>query len=523
MLFPVSEVGKHGIVYDVRPHELPKEAWSAGNNVRFRNGFVEKMLGESQLWGSPSVAPYMLAPVYSTSASYWVYCGLGAVYAYDYTSHTDITKVATTYAATADENWTITNFQGLPVLNNSVDVPQVWTPIDIAQKLTDLTAWDANWTCRVMRAFRQFLVALDVTKSGTRYPQMVKWSHPASVGALPSSWDASDATKDAGEYELADSHGFVQDAHPLRDILVIYKDDTVWGMQYVGGVKVMRFFKIFNDSGVINKRCVTEFMNGKHFVLSQEDVYVHDGQNKVSLADRRTLRWFLSQVDPAKYTRMFVVQVPGSKEVWACAPLGDAQEFCNVAMVWNWQDGSISFRDLDDIAGAREGLVSGVAATWDPDSETWDADVSGWDLRRSLAAARRVMMARPETTSKLLLADETAAFDTVSMTSYVERSGIPLAWKATEPPDLTSRKLLRGVWPRIEGTLGGVVRVYVGAQETPEASVTWQSPVNFTIGTDKFVPCLVSGRLLAVKFESVTDIDWRLHGYELDVSKAGSF
>jgi len=523
MLIPVDMVGRYGIIYDARPQELPKEAWSAGNNVRFRNFFVEKFLGESQPWGSPSVAPYNVAQAATPAAAFWVYAGLAAVYCYDFSTHTDITNVGGAYSATADENWTMTNFQGIPVLNNSVDVPQVWTPVSAAQLLVDLPNWNALWKCKSMRAFRQFLVAMDITKSATQYPQMVKWSHPAAAGAVPASWDETDDTKDAGEYELGDSLGFVKDGLPLRDVFVIYKEDTVWGMQYVGGVKVMRFFKIFNDAGIINKRCVTEFINGQHFVVSQEDIFTHDGQNKRSVVEKKVLRWFMSQIDSDKYSRMFVTQVPGAKEVWACAPLGDGQEFCNVALVWNWEDGTVTFRDLDDIAGARPGQVSGIPATWDPDSTTWDTDVSGWDLRRAAAAARRLMMARPETTSKLLLADETAAFDGTSMTSYVERAAVPIAWRAEKPPDLTSHKLLTAVWPRIEGTNGGVVRVYAGYQNRPEDSVTWESPVNYTIGTDEFVPIITNGRLLAVKFESVTDIDWRLHGYELEVQKAGSF
>lgn len=522
MLFPVSLVGKHGVVYDIRPHELPKEAWSAGANMRFRNGFAEKFTGESQIWGAPSVAPYNIASAGTPTATFWMYMGLGKVFAYNFSVHTDITKTATTYLATANENWTVTNFQGIPILNNSVDDPQVWSPVSISQLLVDLPNWPASTSCRSMRAFRQYLIALDVTKSSTQFPQMVKWSHPAAVGALPSSWDETDATKDAGEYELADSLGFIHDGLPLRDMFVIYKEDSVWGMQYVGGTKVMRFFKIFNDAGILAKRCVTEFINGQHFVVSQEDIFVHNGQTKRSIAEGRVLRWFLAQIDPDKYQRVFVQQVPGSNEVWVFAPLGDGQDFCNTALVWNWLDGTISFRDLDDISGAGVGQVTGVDATWS-DPSAWDTDVSGWDLRRSANAARRVMMCRPEVTAKILLADETAAFDAISMTSFIERSGIPVAWKAGEPPDLSSHKLLTGVWPRIEGTVDGVVKVYVGAQESPEAAISWQTPVNFTIGTSNFIPCRANGRLLAIKFESVTDIDWRLHGYELDVKKAGGF
>ena len=38
----VRELAKFGIVTDMDPYDLPKEAWSFGVNVRFRNGKVSR-------------------------------------------------------------------------------------------------------------------------------------------------------------------------------------------------------------------------------------------------------------------------------------------------------------------------------------------------------------------------------------------------------------------------------------------------------------------------------------------------
>ena len=39
---------------------------------------------------------------------------------------------------------------------------------------------------------QNYLIALDLTKSGTRYPHMVKWSAAADPGTVPASWDETD-------------------------------------------------------------------------------------------------------------------------------------------------------------------------------------------------------------------------------------------------------------------------------------------------------------------------------------------
>ena len=69
-----------------------------------------------------------------------------------------------------------------------------------------------------MRAFRSFLVALSINRAGVSYPRVVKWSTEAGIQGVPSSWNETTSTVDAGEYELADSKGDILDGLQLREI-----------------------------------------------------------------------------------------------------------------------------------------------------------------------------------------------------------------------------------------------------------------------------------------------------------------
>ena len=51
------DLGKIGVVKDVASQELPINAWSDAMNMRFRNGGIERMKGEQQVFATPTVTP----------------------------------------------------------------------------------------------------------------------------------------------------------------------------------------------------------------------------------------------------------------------------------------------------------------------------------------------------------------------------------------------------------------------------------------------------------------------------------
>ena len=68
----------------------------------------------------------------------------------------------------------------------------------------------------------------------------------------------------------------------------------------------------------------------------------------------------------------------------------------------------------------------------------------------------------------------------------------------------------------------GDVNVYVGSHDSTESSVTWSGPFVFNPDTDHKVDCLVTGRYLALKIESIDKIIWKLHAYEMKITTLGT-
>src|SRR5215831_9881796 len=88
----INDVASVGVIKDSPPHEIPPEAWTLAENVRFEDDSIVMLLGYSQVFGTPGVAPYFAQYVSAPAQGFWLYAGLSKIYVYDGTTHTDITR-----------------------------------------------------------------------------------------------------------------------------------------------------------------------------------------------------------------------------------------------------------------------------------------------------------------------------------------------------------------------------------------------------------------------------------------------
>ncbi len=518
-LVRIKNLAESGVITDVEDQELPNNAFTLGENVRFNNGSVEKFKGHSVIFGTPTVAPYWLLPLTTPSNTFWLYAGLNKVYVYDGTTHFNITRQTAgsdvDYSASALLNWNGGVIEGIPVINNGVDDPQMWSPIGTSQRLTSLT-WDSSntWsakghTCAVIRPYKDFLVAIDITKSGNQNERLVKWSTSGLPGAVPSTWDKTDATEDAGEVELAQTIGACIDMLTLRDVNIIYKSDSTWGMQFIGGDAIFRFYQIYNTLSILTRRCVQEF-EGRHFVLTNGDVVVHDGVSPpVSIIDRRRRDELFDNIDSDNYTLCFVAANYSTQEMWVCYP-ESGETSCTRAMIWNWRENAWGTRDLPNTFHINYGVIndSGAITVWNDDTDVWDNDTSTWNAIDFNPSDKKMVMAA----SSIFLVDDTNQFNGVSFTSTLQRTGLFF-------DDPESIKQVNALWLRTKGT--GTLNVRVGYQMNPGEAISWSQSQQLTVGSDRKINLRVTGRYLAYEIESVSNDAWELLGVAFEIRKAG--
>jgi len=525
-MLPVPNAGSVGVIRDLSQHELPQNAWTDASNIRFLDGYCYQFYGHGQVYGTPSVVPFYTAPAIGIDGTrYWIYAGEKKIYVTYITggvaTHTNITRQTAgndvDYSGVRNA-WTSTSLSGIPILNpgNKIDPPQRWS-LNPAQRAQMLDNWPSSTYCKSMRAYKVFLVALGVTTAGGDFPYMVKWSTSADPGAVPSTWDPTDATELAGQVDLAEGGDQIVDGWTLGDSLIIYKELSTWRMNFIGGQDVMGFQKIFGDSGVLNRNCVVEIkVDGApalHFVLTKDDVIVHNGSVITQVLDKQARRALFQDMDAEATDKTFVFKNPFLNEVFVCYPsIGSSVP--NKALVWNYKDRTVSYRTIPNLNHANFGSVDNTLnGTWDADGDPWSADLTAWNGPDFTPNAARVMMASNDT--KFYLLDSSASFDGLRPVSYLERVGLSLGSDER-------RKLIRGIRPRITGNTGDTVIVKIGVQENAYEAPVYTS-MTYTIGQTIQCDCLVSGRYCAIRFEGGTAYNWRLDSYDLDVTGAGKW
>ena len=547
MPFKKIEVTRpRGINSDLSPYEMPNELWSNGNNIDFKGARVNVALGYKRVLSSSelSIIPKHAVAFRDGSTDYWYYAGDTKIYKTDGTNHNNVTRqpnsVDVDYApefnitydsdgttvlskARQHNGWTSDVFNGALLLNNGYDLPQVYD--DVAGKMIDLTAWPSTDKCGVLRPFKNYLVALDITESSNRRPTMVRWSDTAPLGDVPQSWSAVDASSQAGYNILPDTQGQVVDGKALGDTFFIYKNDAVWAMQFIGGNFVFSFRKVFNDAGILAKDCVAEYDN-KHFVVGVDDVYVHDGTTKKSVISNKMHDFFYNDIDTEHVSKVRCVANNSRKEMIIYYPNSSSEDgVANTAITWNWESDSWSKRDIGNVSHITTGIVAldGTdTRQWgaDTDTTTWEGSTGVWDSQTYNPAVESLVYITQgglASSSNFNLGNTgvnivTTGASPVSYESFVEREGIDFG-------DDKGYKYVHAIYPHMVGE--GTIKIYVGTEEFQGGGISWSEPQEFVVGQDYKVNFRKSGRYIAVRFESEGGTLWGLTGYSMEYSFEG--
>ncbi|MBC7603866.1 MAG: hypothetical protein H7255_14560 [Ramlibacter sp.] len=502
-----------GLNRDALPEETPLGTTTNARNMRFRNGFAERANGMQTVYTTPTFAPYHICHYTVGTTRFIVYTGLQKTAVDDGTTRTDITLANNTGAI--DDRWCGFVFNGVYIQNNGVDVPQFWGG-NPAVKLANLTGWPAGYKAGFMRAFGSYIIAGDITRGGIREPDTILWSSATEPGAIPSTWNIADATKDAGDIPIADTNGNLIDCMPLGDMNVIYKDDSLHYQQVIQNNFVFRFGRLPGATGLLARGCVQNYPGGHVYLTPGFDLMTHSGQGASSILEGRMQRWLASTINASRATRSFLVASPATNEILVCFPSGSSLT-CDMALVWNYKDNTFGVRDLVSVTYGSTGQValSDPTATWSAAvGLTWATMSRTWGFSDYASNSPRVILSR--TTPALAIYDAGTTDFGAAFPSSMEATGIHFGAKGQV-------KFVRGVRPVFDAPDGTVIQVQVGSSMSARASPTYGPAVNFNVGWDVEVYPSTTGRFLAIKFSTASGVSWRIRSCEIDVVQMGTF
>lgn len=507
-----------GSAGDLPAQAVPPGVFTEARNVRFVDGAVEKASGMAEQYGTPPIAPYhLLSSQTNTGEKRLFLAGLTAIHSYLAGSYTDVTRaLGGAYTATAANQWTGGVLHGVPFLNSGVDAPQEWDAT--AVKFKDLSNWPTGYTAHVLRPFKNYLIALNYNNGTTQFPHNVLWSHPANPGTMPSTWDITDPTKDAGDAPLSDTPGHIVDGLGLGDNFVVYKEDATYLMQFVGAPFIFKFRPVLRESGVLARNCIGEVL-GRHIVLTTDDVVAFEGNQAESIMNRRWRRDLFSQISVADYPKSFVVVFPQHKEVWICISTVTGYP-PNLAYVWNWRTNTWAKRDIPFTQSIVNAFTPDTTdASWDSGSDSWDSDGESWS---AFVLRGKVGVLAATTAAKVYTLGVGESIGTADMQTLLEHQSFDFA-DPQNAGNADAVKHISKLRPRILANFGTVLKFQIGVQMNLNDPIDWGEVQSFTVGTTADLCMGRNGRYISWRILGDGQETWRLEAIDFLVQGGGRY
>lgn len=533
---PIRGLGTAGVVTDIPPASLPAEAFTRAKNVRFDEGTVSRAPVFRNVQDTLAIAPAFVHGISAASASAFssVIIASDTYQIREYSNGNLVSRqgsIATTSASTL--KFTATTLADITYLNREDKVP-----VYMAQggtQFASLPNWDSSWRAASLRAYGDFLLALNTTESGTGYSTRVRWSNPAVANSVPDSWDASDATKSAGFNDLVEMKTPILDGASLGTNFVIYSRDQVYLMEFTGGNFIFNFRKLFSDVGVINQNCAVE-IEGRHFVFGTDDIYIHDTHSKQSIVDEKVKQYIFSSLNTAKTDKCFVQANPALEEVYFCYVSGDDMaEYtsgteCNRAAVYNYKNGTWSFMDLPNVSAAASASIP-TAATYATVADSYDTFGGTYFSQEAGYDSHIVFVGKSSTpdgisSHKLYGLDLTgsssmlsAPYDTeANKAPFVERTGIDL----DEMMQLSMYKVVSRIYPQVSTESSNMQFHFTfGAADLQNSAPTYEPQVTFDASYQHKIDSRAAGRYLAYRMDVLDTKNFDFSGFDAEITTTG--
>jgi len=474
------------------------------------------------------IPPHGLLPWRTTSEIRWIYAGIADVYMTNGNTHTMITRYTSTpgdddYTAGTRPLWTGGVLNGIPLLNhdNGTDYPQQWD--SATSRLKDLVNWPANVYCKVLRVYKNFIIAMDITTSSSRNPYEIRWSSSAAAGSVPATWDYSDDTNNAGRNILSASQntgGFIIDCLKLQDANIVYKGDSIHAMQLTATERTFVFNERSSEAGLLSPNCVKNFF-GQHFVVGFNDVYLFDGFRPTSIIKNRYRRWLYNNINPDYIDKTRVIPNYKTQEMMiALVEAGSSSNYLTKALIWNWDNNTWTIKDLPDVACIENGLAAGADVTFDDLVGTFDEQDYPMGGDQITPAQTEILMGRAYNAYQLLRADTGYTDRGDNYVSWLERTGLAIAGvsqNGTPTVNPAVRKKIKHFYPKFYSDSNPVIHIYIGGQENPKGPILWEGPELFTVGIDQRVDFDVNTPYMALRMYDNGNEEWTYTGGVFDI------
>ena len=241
----------NGLNTDIPASELPPDTWTGVANALNRDGFMRRTRAYTVIQSITNGPRWGLQVGQGAATSLVV---LGA----DVVTVNGTTQGVRTPASGYTAPTSLAQCSGGVINNRAVICTQAvgggwyWQAISGAGLFLPLPGWTAQFAtdaCQVMRCWKQHIFAANFPAGS----DALAWSSAATTtGGIPTEWVPS-STNDARLIYLGDTAGGIVDLIPLRDSLIVFKRQSMYTLQFIGGAFVFSSRKVTESFGVMAK------------------------------------------------------------------------------------------------------------------------------------------------------------------------------------------------------------------------------------------------------------------------------
>jgi hypothetical protein len=226
-VLPIRNLGATGVITDIDAFNLPIGAFTTGINVRFSDDNIERapIPRLAYEWGNGSTKNPVHVHTVRTSAT--EIDKIVVIYD-DFEMETfenrsfDATNSFTSTGSTSNEVITSTTLANVDYFNRFDQAPVKRTS-DGA--FAEMTNFPNTIKCKSLRAYGDFLIALNTQEDSVNYSERVRWSDITAANSEPSTWDATDLDASAGFNDIAPLKTPIVDGATLGTNFIIYSSD----------------------------------------------------------------------------------------------------------------------------------------------------------------------------------------------------------------------------------------------------------------------------------------------------------
>lgn len=356
-----------GLISGSPRQAVPSRGWFSVKNSRFQRGKTLKVSGfeKVQTGALADQVTGIFEYRKTTGYSAWIVTTLTKIYKKTGTDATFVDITGTALSANVDDWADFAVFRDLLIITNGKDTVRKWD--GIAATTSNLAGSPPK--ARRVCVFQNHVVLSHIDPYGTPATQKIQWSDLGDAEV----WVGGEA----GSLSFLDEPTPILDSVPLRDSLIVYKEDAGYLIDYAGFPFTMTSRRLFTGVGPIASRVIIDVRDAHYWLSTDNHVYKStlSGPEPIGQAVRVEI---FDNLNYEQKGRAFGFLHNPANEIYFVVPTG-ASLFPNKAYICAYLEDKWGSRDLSATAASEKGVRRLNVLTWDSVTSAWDAQTVVWD------------------------------------------------------------------------------------------------------------------------------------------------